>query len=273
MRPVEQREPPFERQRGTERRLPPGRHVREPRIGRERAARRHVDAVRIDGHGGNARARRFEHEPRALIAGVEPQTRGQIDHLLRAADDRNVIRRAGDAARQTHMLRDHFAQRTVALRFAVGEHRAVRQPRAARRDTRPQREREELQIGLTRTKCARRKRAAFDGERAARQQAAARGQRDAFVAARVHFLACMPRGIGHGCGFEAPVRQFARNETAAPDRAGQIAFRRELREHAQHGAARHAMTRGEVARRGQARARAEPPFENGRTQFAVEPAL
>jgi hypothetical protein len=126
--PREERETTLDGHRDSERRLMTGRHVDEPGRGRATNAGSHVDAVLIDGHRDDPRLERVEDGARARVAGVfhphlvsafDREPRDEIDDLLHARNDHDLVAAAHDAARHAEVLREHFTQRSVAARVGV----------------------------------------------------------------------------------------------------------------------------------------------------------
>lgn len=105
-------------------------------IGGQAHAGGDVDAVVGDGHpnhapiakqaienGGNAGVGRI-FDPGA-VAGVQQDLRGQIQSLLGAGGDEDLLRRAVYRAGTAHIVADGFAQRQRAQRIAVARRRAA----------------------------------------------------------------------------------------------------------------------------------------------------
>jgi hypothetical protein len=107
-----------------------GRHHRETRARSETNAGGDVHAFVIRWHGHERQARGLERRARRDIAGLLgpdevaglcQRARGEVDALLRAGDDDDLLRLADDAARGAEIFGDGLAQLGHALRVAVAQ--------------------------------------------------------------------------------------------------------------------------------------------------------
>ena len=154
-RPVEQREPARQREHAAGRETgATASRTRGARRRRRRARRRRGPAsstgtcTSLGAGGARGRARsRCSAAPRARRAspGIDEQARRQVDRLLRAVHDEDLLGRAHDAARARQIAGERLAQLRGAARRLIGEAPHREPARAAAEQPRPGLER---QVGV-----------------------------------------------------------------------------------------------------------------------------
>ena len=237
-----------------------GRHADEPRRGNPLELL-HPQPLLVGRHVHELGARRGEAEGEARVvrllehrdvARVDEQARAEVDCLLRALHDQDLLGLAGHAARARQVAGERLAQLGGAARRLVGEAPHREAPRATAEETRPGGEREIGVGGLAVAEVV--------ADVLARQAPAhaARGQlaRDAPPDRREPRRVAPPRARR----LARAARQRLRDEGArALARAG-VALRHELLEGLEHGVARdpELLAPGCATRRGAFRPAAGP---------------
>ena len=257
--PVEQLEPPRRAHGDAERRLVRRRHEGGAGFRRDAEARRDVEPLAIDRHRRHAAALRAqdvmdEPVPRLLdprgVAGVQEHARGEIERLLRPAEDDHLPRLAPHAARGAQVRGDGLAQRKQPLRLAVLQRPHARVAGRARDEARPGGHRKRPQLGL-----AHLKRAEPVLHRLVRRQRRGVG-RDAPLAAHLRRLAGR--------------RERVRHEGARAAARLEVPLGEELLVRVEHRNARHAQLERQLARGRNRLARAQLAGEDARAQRAVD---
>ena len=113
-------------------------------------------AFGVETHGDDARARRLEDRVGALVAGVlhedlvggvDEEARGEVQALLHAGDDHDLLGGAVDAARCVRVLGDSLAEWQISCSLAAEQIAGGGGAEPARRELRPQRGGEKIERG------------------------------------------------------------------------------------------------------------------------------
>ena len=254
-RPVEDSQAALDRQRCPQRELVGGREVDGLRPGGALDPPGDVETVRVYRHGdepgpgvakcgGGARVARIL-EPDRITRSHE-QARQEIEGLLDAGDDDDLIDGAPHTARAAEVGRDGLPERRVAADVAQAEQRARRPSQAASRDAGP-----ELDWELVQRRLEGMERAEGRGRGDTREW-----QRTAGAWARR-----LPEVLGDLVADPGPRADSARH----------VALGLELLEDGDDGAARDTVLPREVTGGGQSRAAPEPPLEDRGAERLVQP--
>ena len=253
-RPAQEVGAPRGRQRRAQAELVRRREVHRGRAGAAPPADRGIEPVFIHSHRDDPRSRVAEDLHRAAVAGIlDPdrlagpnhQPGDEIEALLHAREDHDVVGGTGDAARRAQIAGDRFAQGPRAGRVAAGERADPQPAEHPARDPRPGRHRELVQRRLDRTERP---------NGAHRGTAASRG-RDRGVGDRQEVL-------GH----------LRRDGGARPHPADDVALLAQLLERGHDHPARDPMALRQIAGGGQSSPSGQPPGQNRRAHLLVEPA-
>ena len=213
-----------------------------------------------EGAGSAAVTRILQAHP---VSGVDQQPGREVERLLDAGDDRDLLRLAARAPGRPEMSGHRVTERPVAERLAAEEEPGRGAAQHPAGDLSPERRREQLQRGQVRAEGA-----GPPGLEDRERPHPAPEARDP-EASRPAWARRTLRRPPHP---EQRVGRHLPDERPRADRGADVALRLELGEGGDHRAPREAMLTGQVAARGEPRSRPQPPLEDGHADPLVDPA-